>query len=188
MLHLCLRCCKYVVKKCNIKCNISQSHFCKHNMLHYVTFMLTYMLHVCYIANLPGCTEADRLDMARVPYNSAVGSLMYAAIATRPDIAASVSALCRFMKNPGRVHWTAVQRVLAYLRGTASMPLAFNGSKGIVPHGYCDADWAGDRDTRRSTTGYVFSMSGDLLPGRASCSPLLHCPPRRRSTSLSTSA
>lgn len=105
-------------------------------------------------------TEDERRAMASVPYRSAVGSIMYAMVGTRPDIAAAVGAVSRFMATPGQRHWTAVKRVLRYLKGTASWALHIGGaSPGLVTlHGYCDADWAGDIDDRRSTTGYYFSL------------------------------
>ena len=94
-------------------------------------------------------------------YQSLVGSLLYAATSTRPDIAYSVSYLSRFMADPEEQHWVAAKRVLRYLKGTQQKGLQFDRSdsetKDLI--GYCDADWAGDC-RRRSTTGYVFLMYG----------------------------
>ena len=56
--------------------------------------------------------------MFHVPYASAVSSLMYAMVSTRPDIAHAVGILSRFMSKPGKEHWTAVKQVFRYLRGT----------------------------------------------------------------------
>ena len=53
-------------------------------------------------------TQEEEEDMSRVPYASAVGSLMYAMVCTRPDIAHAVGVLSRFMSKPGKEHWTAV--------------------------------------------------------------------------------
>ena len=53
--------------------------------------------------------EKDKAEMRRVPYASAVGSLMYAMVCTRPDIAFAVETVSRYMSNPGREHWTAVK-------------------------------------------------------------------------------
>jgi hypothetical protein len=63
-------------------------------------------------------TPEDVADMYKVPYREAVGSLNSCAVATRPDIAFSISLLAQFMENPGRVHWEAVKRVFRYLLGT----------------------------------------------------------------------
>ena len=115
--------------------------------------------------NMSPTTDKQRNEMAVVPYRSAVGSLMYAMVATRPDIAAAVSAVSRYMGNPGPEHWTAVKRIMRYLKGTAAWVLTLGSDVPLQLVGYCDADWGGgDLDGRRSTTGYVFSLgSGSIV-------------------------
>ena len=112
-------------------------------------------------------TQEEEEDMSRVPYASAVGSLMYAMVCTRPDIAHAVGVLSRFMSNPGKEHWTAVKRVFRYLRGTSDYGLCYQGRPGLEImldiRGFVDADWAGDLDQRRSTSGYVFSLFGGAV-------------------------
>ncbi|KAH9766027.1 Integrase catalytic domain-containing protein [Citrus sinensis] len=103
--------------------------------------------------------EAERKKMSRVPYASAVGSLMFAMICTRPDIAQAVGAVSRYMANPGGEHWIAVKRILRYIRGTSDVALCYGGSEFTVK-GYVDSDFAGDLDKRKSTTGYVFTFAG----------------------------
>ena len=102
--------------------------------------------------------------MSHVPYASAVGSLMYAMVCTRPDIAHAVGVLSRFMSNLGKEHWTPVKRVFKYLHGTSDYGLCYQGrtrlERVLDIHGFVDADWAGDLDRRRSTSGYVFSLFG----------------------------
>ncbi len=103
--------------------------------------------------------ESERTSQ---PYSELVGSLLYLSICTRPDIAQAVGALTRYMSNPMEDHWTAAKGVLKYLAGTPSAGLTFNnGDTTIV--GFCDADYAGDLDTRRSTTGYVFVLNGGAI-------------------------
>ncbi|KAH9707030.1 Integrase catalytic domain-containing protein [Citrus sinensis] len=102
--------------------------------------------------------EAERKEMSRVPYASAVGSLMFAMICTRPDIAQAVGAVSRYMANPGGEHWIAVKRILRYIRGTSDVALCYGGSEFTV-RGYVDSDFAGDLDKRKSTTGYVFTLA-----------------------------
>ena len=105
----------------------------------------------------------DEIDhMSKIPYASAVGSLMYAMVWTRPDIAHAVGVVSRFMENPGNEHWQAVKWILRYLRGTSTHTLCFEGTH-ICLQGYVDADMAGDKDTRRSTTGYVFTIGGTAV-------------------------
>jgi hypothetical protein len=61
--------------------------------------------------------------MMTKPYKSMVGTLLYLAITTRPDIAPAVSAVGRYAQNPGRQHWDAILRILAYLKGSAKLSL-----------------------------------------------------------------
>ena len=107
-------------------------------------------------------SEAERMEMSRVPYASAVGSLMYAMICTRPDIAQAVGVVSRFMADPGREHWNVVKRILRYVKGTSDVALCFGGSEFVV-RGYVDSDFAGDLDKRKSTTGYVFTLAGGAV-------------------------
>jgi hypothetical protein len=95
--------------------------------------------------------------MSRVPYSSVVGSLMYAMVCIRPDIAHAVGVVRRYMNNPGKEHWEEVKWILGYLRGTATHALCFGGSNTFL-QGYVDLDMTGDKDNRRSTTGYVFTI------------------------------
>ncbi|MCO5570927.1 hypothetical protein L7F22_024657 [Adiantum nelumboides] len=103
-------------------------------------------------------SDTEKAEMAKVPYASACGSLMYAMFATRPDIAFAVGVVSRFMSNAGKKHWEAVKGVLRYLNGTKDMCICFGkGDLSVV--GYIDADYAGDLDKRRSTSGYLYDIS-----------------------------
>ncbi|KAL5827802.1 hypothetical protein ACOSQ3_019653 [Xanthoceras sorbifolium] len=107
-------------------------------------------------------TEEERTHMAKVPYASAIGSLMYAMVCTRPDIAQAVGAVSRYMNNPGKIHWEAVKWILRYLRGTTNKILCFKGGDTTLT-GYVDADLAGNVDIRKSTTGYVYTLGGTAV-------------------------
>lgn len=102
-------------------------------------------------------TEEEREFMAKVPYASAIGSLMYAMVCTRPDIGHAVGVVSRFMSNPGKAHWEAVKWILRYLRGTTEKCLYF-GKGELQVQGFVDADFGGEVDHRRSTTGYIFTV------------------------------
>lgn len=107
---------------------------------------------------LPGA----ELDKIQYGYSELVGSLMYLAVCTRPDIAFAVGALARYMSNPSIEHWNAAKGVLRYLAGTTDFGITFgNGFSELI--GFCDADYAGDIDTRRSTTAYAFVMNGGAV-------------------------
>eukprot|EP00253_Pinus_taeda_P012443 PITA_12443 len=69
--------------------------------------------------------QEEEEDMSRVLYASAVGSLMYAMVCTRPDIAHVVGVLRRYMSKPGKEHWTTVKRVFRYLHGTSDYGLCY---------------------------------------------------------------
>lgn len=98
----------------------------------------------------------------RQRYQSAVGSLMYAMLGTRPDLAFSISVVSRFASNPTQAHWSAVKRIFRYLKQTIDMGLVFSGA--IQPLvGYTDSDWAGCAETRRSTSGYVFHLGSAAI-------------------------
>ena len=97
-----------------------------------------------------------------VAYQSMVGSLIYAAIATRPDIAQAVGTLAKFNSSPNEAHLTAVKRVFRYLKGTVKLHLQYEASDKSM-EGYSDADWAADSEDRRSTSGNVFVMSNGAI-------------------------
>ena len=87
-------------------------------------------------------------------YQAAIGSLNYAAVATRPDLSTAVGKLSQYMSNPSHEHWQGIKRVFRYIRGTLDYHLEYDGNKtDLQLKGYVDADWAGDTDTRRSTSG-----------------------------------
>jgi hypothetical protein len=95
--------------------------------------------------------------MSHVPYASVVGSLMYAMVCNRSDIAHAVGFFSRYMSKPWKELWTTVKRVFMYLCGTASYGLCYQGRLGLNRvldiHGFVDADWVGDPDRRRSKVG-----------------------------------
>ena len=115
--------------------------------------------HFKLSSSLCPSNEEEKQDMSHVPYASAVGSLMYAMVCTRPDISHAVGVASRFMANPGREHWAAVKWVLRYLRGTSDYSITYRSSDNSIC-GYVDSDFAGDLDKRRSTSGYVFTLAG----------------------------
>jgi hypothetical protein len=87
---------------------------------------------------------------------------MYEMVCTRPNIAHAVGVVSRYMNNLGKKHWEEVKWILRYLRCTANNELCFGGSESVL-QGYVDSDMAGDKDSRRSTIGYVFTIGGTTL-------------------------
>ncbi|XP_048228320.1 secreted RxLR effector protein 161-like [Ricinus communis] len=111
-----------------------------------------------------------------VIYRQIVGSLMYLTL-TRPDIAFVVGVVSRFMQNPKKPHLEVVQRILRYIRGTLDLDIFYKNGVPCKLEGYCDANYIGDYDTRRSTTGYVFSLGSGVITW---------CSKRQPTVSLST--
>ncbi|RVW84651.1 Retrovirus-related Pol polyprotein from transposon TNT 1-94 [Vitis vinifera] len=86
--------------------------------------------------------DKEKEDMRSVLYASAVASLMYAMVCTRPDIAYVVGVVSRFLSNPGRLHWEAVKWIMRYLRDTSKLKLTLGSGKPVLV-GYIDSNMAG---------------------------------------------
>jgi hypothetical protein len=108
-------------------------------------------------------TDEDKLVAASLPYRSLVGSLMYVAIGTRPDIAYAVQQLSQFLDCYGTAHFTAAKRVVRYLKGTRTLRLHLGGRKSAHLLGYTDAGFANCLDTRKSIGGYCFSLGSGMI-------------------------
>jgi len=108
-------------------------------------------------------TDLEKEEMQKVPYASAVGSLMYAQVCTRPDLAFIIEVLGRYLSNPGMQHWKAVKRVMRYLKRTRDFVLTYQKSDNLEIVGYSDSDFAGCPDSRRSTPGYIFLLAGGAV-------------------------
>lgn len=108
-------------------------------------------------------TAGELEEMMTVPYQEAVGGLLYIAQGTRPDIAYAVNTVSKYNNNPGKPHWAAVKRIMRYLKGTIKAKLEYCkvGNRELV--GYCDADWASNCDDRRSTTGFCFKKQNGSI-------------------------
>lgn len=116
---------------------------------------------------------AECVDERKVPYSSAVGSLMYAMVGTRPDIAYAVGLISRFMSKPGVMHWEAVKWLLRYIKGSLDLNLVYTKDKDFDVQGFCDSDHAADLDRRRSISGYVFTVGGNTVSWRSVLQPVV---------------
>lgn len=105
--------------------------------------------------------EGTPLDTQLYPYAEAVGSLMYLAVCTRPDISFTVGALARHMSVPTTEHWSIVKGTLQYLQGTTDWALHYKSEGDLAV--YTDSDYSGDVDTRRSTAGMVTINKGGAI-------------------------
>jgi hypothetical protein len=104
-------------------------------------------------------TEEETSLMADIPYRELIGSLTHISHTTRPDIAYALGQVAQYSQKPGKEHWKAAKRILAYLSRTVNVGIKFGGGSDDLI-GYCDSDYGGDLETRRSTSGSVFLFLG----------------------------
>lgn len=126
-------------------------------------------------------TDAEKAEMAikKYPYRSVVDCLMYIAICTRPDITYAVGVLSQHLESPSVTHWFLAMHVIRYLSGTRSLGIHYGKGDSQIgglqswhyPVCHSDSDWAGDPNTRRSTTGYLFKMNGGAISWRSRLQP-----------------
>jgi hypothetical protein len=103
----------------------------------------------------------EKATKDQLRYSQIIGSLMYLACATRPDISFAVCKLSRFVANPGDDHWHALERVMRYLKGTMSYGIHYTGyPRGL--EGYSDSNWISDAKMK-ATSGYVFTLGGGAV-------------------------
>ncbi|XP_057452874.1 secreted RxLR effector protein 161-like [Lotus japonicus] len=111
--------------------------------------------------------------MQKIPYALAVGSLMYAQVCTRPDIAFIVGMLGRYLSNPGIDHWKAAKRVMKYLQRTKDYMLTYRRSDQLEIIGYSDSNFAGCQDSKRSTSSYIYMLAGGAVSWRSAKQTLI---------------
>ena len=115
-------------------------------------------------------------------YRSIVGGLQYLTI-TRPDLSFAVNRVCQYLHAPTDVHWSAVKRILRYVRLTVSFGLHLRPSCSGVLSAFSDVDWAGCPDDRRSTGGHVVFLGPNMIAWSARKQPLFPAAAQRLSTS-----
>ena len=105
--------------------------------------------------------------MGQVEYAQIIGSLMHLMNFSRPDIAYAVCRLRRYTHNPNNGHWSALTRLIKYLRGTMNYGILYSGFP-VVLEGYNNANWISDSDEIKSTSGYVFTLRGVVVAWKSS--------------------
>ena len=100
--------------------------------------------------------------MREIPYASAVGSLMYAMLCTRPDIYFVVGMVSRYQSVTGEEHWMTVKHIFKYLRRIRDYMLVYQ-DESLVPIGYTDSNFQSDIESRKSISGYVFTLRGGAI-------------------------
>ena len=106
-------------------------------------------------------TQASETDIK--DYQQQIGSLLYLALKTRPDINYTVNNCARFMSNPNKEHFNAIKNIWQYLLAYESFGLIYDCSgQDLYIKGYCDSDWGNDLEARKSTSAYIYSLVSDL--------------------------
>nr|GEZ65455.1 putative retrotransposon protein [Tanacetum cinerariifolium] len=110
-------------------------------------------------------TPSEVQHMQRVPYASAIGSIMYAVRCTIPDVAFAQNLCSRFQHNPSNIHYTAVKTILKYLRNTKDMVLVYREKleAELKVSCYADASFQTDKDDTKSQTGYLYILNGGVV-------------------------
>jgi hypothetical protein len=107
-------------------------------------------------------------------YRAAIGSLMYAAIGTKPEIAYAVQKLSQYTSNPSPEHWTAIKQVFHYLKGAQSSGIIYGTSdEPTEPVGYSDADWGSNSDDQKLISGHIFMLAGGPISWQSKKQPMV---------------
>jgi hypothetical protein len=106
--------------------------------------------------------------MRAIPCASAIRSIMYAMLYTRPDVSYALNATSGYQSNYGEAHWTIVKNILMYLRRTKEAFLVFGGEEELVVKGYNDASFQTDTDDSKSQSGFVFYLNGGAVSRKSS--------------------
>ena len=117
----------------------------------------TPMEHNLYLFKAEGTCDADDVNGT---FQAVIGSLMYLATHTRPDIAHVVSYLSQFNNAHNSEHWNQVKRVLRYLVSTRTLSLRYSKTGNLNFEAFCDSSWGNDVETGRSFAGHVFKLAG----------------------------
>jgi hypothetical protein len=112
-------------------------------------------------------TEGPYPDMKDVPYREAIGSLIYAAVGTQPDIACATNTLSQFNVNPSHDHWAAVKRVLQYLKSMQDWKIVYwvlgTENAALAAAAFSDADWGTNPENWKSISGYAFYLASGAM-------------------------
>ncbi|UYV74843.1 hypothetical protein LAZ67_12001291 [Cordylochernes scorpioides] len=146
---------------------------------HYVQQILQkYGMETCKEVPTPGSKEIN-LDnhiednnCDQHTYQEALGMLMFLAVNTRPDIAYITSKLSQYSRQPKQMHWTAIKRVMRYLRGTIDLGVKFERGKTGILKSYTDASWS-TTHVGKSYGGYVLKLGEATIDWKSSKQPLV---------------
>ena len=101
--------------------------------------------------------------MSKIPYASAIGSIMYTMLCTRLDVAHALSMTSRFQQDPGEKHWNTIKEIPKYLRRTKEFFLVYDGEEELIVNGYNDAAFETDIEDSKSQSGYMFCLNKGVV-------------------------
>jgi len=107
------------------------------------------------------------------PYRPILRSIMWGQLVTRPDLSFAISLLSHFQGNPGIEHWKVLMHIVGYIKNTLDFGLTYSRDADLFPHAFIDADYGGCRDTRHSTSGYVFLIAGSPVTWSSKQQPMV---------------
>ena len=110
----------------------------------------------------------EKEEMEKYPVRTATGTLLYLSLMTRPVITRSVSAASSIVSNPGKAHWKNIQQIIRYLKGTREVGIVYRPEDSMQIRSAVDADWAGCKATRKSTSGWVIFLAGGPILWKSS--------------------
>lgn len=117
--------------------------------------------------------DFEKREIQKIPYASLVGSLMYAQVCTRPDIAYITGILGRYLSDPRIDNWKAAKRVLQYLQRTKDYMLTYRSLANLEIIGYSDSDFAGCQDSIKSMSGYIYMLAGGAISWKSAKQSLI---------------
>lgn len=111
--------------------------------------------------------DLEKLSMTSKPCASLIGSIMYAQVCTRCDLAFAISVLSRYQTNPREQQWITAKKVFMYLQGTKSFMLTYRRVQDLELKRYVDSDFAGCVDDKQSTSGHIFFLASAVISWRS---------------------
>lgn len=147
------------INQVNNQVTLDQSHYIN-NILN------TFNMQNCKPTSIP-ITPGDQIEDSnptnKTTYMKLIRSLIYLTVVTRPDISFAVSKASKAMQNPTLSNWKQAKKILQYLQGTIHYKISYNQVENNKLTGYCDSDWAGDTTSRKSTSGYLYTLGGAAI-------------------------
>jgi hypothetical protein len=123
-------------------------------------------IYLCHMTHLSKAhcptSQKERETMAKMPYASVMGSIMYSMLCTHSDVSYPLSVTSRYQSDPGQTHWITVKNILKYLQRTRDNFLIYGGEQDLIVSGYMDVSFQIDRDDSKSQSGFVFLLNGGV--------------------------